>query len=346
MRLSRWKKFCLILFCLHAVACIWLSFTYADTWWKFAATTILLYIFFKTGQRPFRPPEFLYMLGVPVALYLASVSSWYARPGTQFPVTQYLASTAILLLPVGLNHFQSRCRRPWAFAHWGILFAVALAFYQWRVDVEYAPGSYLFYNFPVSYTVLLLLLPQFICCDAGMRRAIRMSLSQFAPGRMLACAIIGVICLALSLAIDALVFTIFGASHHIAFSPLGGTVASDAYANPISALGSHALVILGVYTFIAMPEELFFRFVLPAAIVRRLREKPMANARWNKYAPVVLSSLAFGLIHWNQASPIWTKVLLCFITGMIFSGIMRSARTLQASSIAHAINNDVPRMNW
>jgi membrane protease YdiL (CAAX protease family) len=94
------------------------------------------------------------------------------------------------------------------------------------------------------------------------------------------------------------------------------------------ALGAAALQWLGIFFFIAVPEELFFR-----AWVQNLLER-----RVGRRAALAIASVLFGLSHFNKRSAHfnWRYVLLATIAGIFYGRAWRDRRRVPASSITHA----------
>lgn len=92
-------------------------------------------------------------------------------------------------------------------------------------------------------------------------------------------------------------------------------------------LGDAVLRWLGIFFFIAVPEELFFR-----AWVQNLLER-----RVGRRAALVLASLLFGLSHFNKRSANfnWRYVLMATIAGVFYGRAWRDRRRVPASTITH-----------
>jgi membrane protease YdiL (CAAX protease family) len=93
------------------------------------------------------------------------------------------------------------------------------------------------------------------------------------------------------------------------------------------ALGRAALSFAGIFVFVALPEELFFR-----AWVQNLLER-----RIGRYAALVSASILFGLSHFNKRSAHfnWRYVLLAIIAGIFYGRAWREKRRVLASTITH-----------
>jgi membrane protease YdiL (CAAX protease family) len=84
---------------------------------------------------------------------------------------------------------------------------------------------------------------------------------------------------------------------------------------------------VGIFVFIAVLEELFFR-----AWVQNLLER-----RLGRNAALVIASILFGLSHFNKRSSHfnWRYVLLATIAGIFYGRAWRSERRVAASAITH-----------
>jgi CAAX protease family protein len=83
----------------------------------------------------------------------------------------------------------------------------------------------------------------------------------------------------------------------------------------------------GIFVFIAIPEELFFR-----AWVQNLLER-----RLGRRAALVIASVLFGLSHFNKRSPTfnWRYVILATIAGIFYGRAWRQNRRVPSSTITH-----------
>jgi len=84
---------------------------------------------------------------------------------------------------------------------------------------------------------------------------------------------------------------------------------------------------VGIFFFVAVPEELFFR-----AWVQNLLEP-----RLGRRAALVIASVLFGLSHFNKRSAHfnWRYVLLATIAGIFYGRAWRERRRVPASTITH-----------
>ena len=89
-----------------------------------------------------------------------------------------------------------------------------------------------------------------------------------------------------------------------------------------------ALSWIGIFFFIALPEELYFRAWVQNLLERRVGRK----------AALMIVSALFGLSHFNKRSVHfnWRYVLLATIAGIFYGRAWRKNRRVPASSITHA----------
>jgi len=89
---------------------------------------------------------------------------------------------------------------------------------------------------------------------------------------------------------------------------------------------------VGLFLTVALPEELFFRGILLRGLDRIFSKK---------WIPLVVSSLAFGLMHWNNASTLSTQityVCLAAIAGVGYGWTYRkSGNSLFAAILVHTL---------
>ena len=95
----------------------------------------------------------------------------------------------------------------------------------------------------------------------------------------------------------------------------------------VPSLGKAVLIWLGIFVFIAVLEELFFR-----AWVQNLLER-----RVGRRTALVIASIRFGLSHFNKRSAHfnWRYVLLATIAGIFYGRAWRTERRVPASAITH-----------
>jgi len=91
--------------------------------------------------------------------------------------------------------------------------------------------------------------------------------------------------------------------------------------------GKTALMWAGIFVFVAVPEELFFR-----AWVQNFLER-----RFGRAIALVIASVLFGLSHFNKRSAHfnWRYVLLATIAGIFYGRAWREQRRVPASAITH-----------
>jgi membrane protease YdiL (CAAX protease family) len=95
----------------------------------------------------------------------------------------------------------------------------------------------------------------------------------------------------------------------------------------VPGVGRAALSWAGIFVFVAVPEELFFR-----AWVQNLLER-----RVGRRAALVIASVLFGLSHFNKRSVTfnWRYVLLATLAGVFYGRAWRERRRVPASAITH-----------
>jgi uncharacterized protein len=95
----------------------------------------------------------------------------------------------------------------------------------------------------------------------------------------------------------------------------------------IPTLGKAILSWVGIFVFIAVLEELFFRAWVQNFLERRL----------GRNAALVIASIFFGLSHFNKRSAHfnWRYVLLATIAGIFYGRAWREHRRVPASAITH-----------
>jgi len=87
---------------------------------------------------------------------------------------------------------------------------------------------------------------------------------------------------------------------------------------------------IGIFAFVAVPEELFFRAWVQNFLERRV------GRRW----ALIMASVIFGLSHFNKRNPIgvhfnWRYVILATIAGIFYGRAWREQRRVPASAITH-----------
>jgi len=95
----------------------------------------------------------------------------------------------------------------------------------------------------------------------------------------------------------------------------------------VPVIGKAALTWAGIFVFVAVPEELFFRACLQNFLERR-------TGRW---PALVIASVLFGLSHFNKRSAYfnWRYVLLASIAGIFYGRAWREHRRVPASAVTH-----------
>ena len=96
----------------------------------------------------------------------------------------------------------------------------------------------------------------------------------------------------------------------------------------VPGLAKTVLTWVGIFVFVAVPEELFFR-----AWVQNLLER-----RIGRRAALLFASILFGLSHFNKRSAHfnWRYVLLATIAGIFYGRAWRQDRRVPASTVTHA----------
>jgi CAAX protease family protein len=92
-------------------------------------------------------------------------------------------------------------------------------------------------------------------------------------------------------------------------------------------VGKAALTWIGIFVFVAVPEELFFR-----AWVQNLLER-----RMGRLPALMIASVLFGLSHFNKRSAHfnWRYIILATIAGIFYGRAWREQRRVPASTITH-----------
>ena len=83
----------------------------------------------------------------------------------------------------------------------------------------------------------------------------------------------------------------------------------------------------GIFVFVAVPEELFFRAWVQNFLERRI----------GRHAALILASVLFGLSHFNKRSAHfnWRYVILATVAGIFYGRAWRKNRRVPASTITH-----------
>lgn len=89
---------------------------------------------------------------------------------------------------------------------------------------------------------------------------------------------------------------------------------------------------IGLFLTVALPEELFFRGILLKGLEK------VSSVKW---VPLVVSSLAFGLMHWNNVSGLHTQityVILAALAGLGYAwAYKKSGNNLLAAMLTHTL---------
>ncbi|MFK7827752.1 MAG: lysostaphin resistance A-like protein [Oligoflexales bacterium] len=110
--------------------------------------------------------------------------------------------------------------------------------------------------------------------------------------------------------------------------PLGFLTAFLAW-NPQTNLGSWFSQPLGIFFFIAVPEELLFRGIFLSFLEDKIKAK---------HVPLILSSVLFGLSHLNNP-PLWDwrYLIMSSLAGVVYGLAFMRSRNLLAPIIIHTI---------
>jgi len=97
-----------------------------------------------------------------------------------------------------------------------------------------------------------------------------------------------------------------------------------------------AVQFVGLFLTVALPEELFFRGILLRGL-----EKVFVK----KWIPLVISSMAFGLMHWNNVDTLSTQITyvsLATIAGLGYGWAYRkSGNNLLAAMLVHTLVDSI-----
>lgn len=122
-----------------------------------------------------------------------------------------------------------------------------------------------------------------------------------------------------------------GAKQLVLFSaiglPLGLVIHFIAWHPRNEGIWGVASSFVGIFLFIAVTEELFFRGML-----QNLLEKSIAN----KYVARGIASAIFGISHIHHGFPNWRYVIMAAIAGWFYGTAWHNRRGIMASSITHA----------
>jgi membrane protease YdiL (CAAX protease family) len=107
-------------------------------------------------------------------------------------------------------------------------------------------------------------------------------------------------------------------------------------------VGSALLRWVAIFFFTAVPEELFFRAWVQNLLEKRigfwLESRDPRAPRRARIMALVITSILFGLSHFNKRSPTfnWRYVILATIAGIFYGRAWRRNRRVTASAITHA----------
>jgi hypothetical protein len=95
----------------------------------------------------------------------------------------------------------------------------------------------------------------------------------------------------------------------------------------LPAVGRALVSWVGIFVFVAVLEELFFRAWVQNLLERRVGQR----------AALLIASVLFGLSHFNKRSAHfnWRYVLLATIAGIFYGRAWREQRRVPASAITH-----------
>jgi membrane protease YdiL (CAAX protease family) len=98
----------------------------------------------------------------------------------------------------------------------------------------------------------------------------------------------------------------------------------------VPSIGKAALTWAGIFVFVAVPEELFFRAWVQNFLERRIGPR----------AALIVASILFGLSHLNKRNLAgahfnWRYVLLATIAGIFYGRAWREQRRVPASTVTH-----------
>ncbi len=128
------------------------------------------------------------------------------------------------------------------------------------------------------------------------------------------------VALAATAGVAAIAIPIGLATHFLTFPPT----------TPFS-VGAVILHTVGLFLTVAIPEELFFRGILQNGIEKHLHNPRLA---------LVLASLAFGLMHWNNAQAVVTRLLytaLATVAGLFYGWAYKRSEGLLAPILSHTL---------
>ncbi len=85
-------------------------------------------------------------------------------------------------------------------------------------------------------------------------------------------------------------------------------------------IGMFFITFIGIWITIALPEETIARGVIQQQLTENIVKKESKMYPYWKWVAVVISSIVFGLTHWNNTSQefVWIYILLASIAGIIY----------------------------
>jgi len=112
--------------------------------------------------------------------------------------------------------------------------------------------------------------------------------------------------------------------------PLGFAIGFITYSFEWKKLFVAPATFLGIFLFIAIPEELLFRGLLQNWIERATSRHILS---------LILASIVFGAAHLNNGAPIpnYRYFLMAAIAGLFYGGVWQRTRSLVAAGITHAL---------
>lgn len=111
----------------------------------------------------------------------------------------------------------------------------------------------------------------------------------------------------------------------LAFGIPTGFIHYNGHPNLLKLLGAS----VGIFVFIALPEELLFRGLLQNLLTQKLK-KPTAA--------LLITAVIFGLTHLNNGpAPDWRYVVLASVAGFFYGRAYFACRNLMAAAVIHAL---------
>lgn len=120
--------------------------------------------------------------------------------------------------------------------------------------------------------------------------------------------------------------------------------------NPRLELGKVFMAPLGIFFFIALPEELLFRGIIFGLLYAKLRSKGPQSPPFEAFNPrislqnpslplaLVISSLLFGFSHWHDwGPPPWTYIGLATCAGAFYGYTYIKTGSLAAAALLHTL---------